>query len=41
MAARKDEVPGGGQASGDGSRLEDGWRERIAAQLDELAEAWR
>ena len=40
LAARKEEIPGGGQASGDGSRLEDGWRERIATQLDQLAVAW-
>jgi uncharacterized protein (TIGR03086 family) len=26
--------------SGDGSRLEDGWRERIAADLGRLADAW-
>jgi uncharacterized protein (TIGR03086 family) len=39
-SARKDDIPVGG-GSGDGSRLEDGWRERIAAQLAELAEAWR
>jgi uncharacterized protein (TIGR03086 family) len=39
-SARKGDVPGGG-GSGDGSRLEEGWRERIAAQLAELAEAWR
>ncbi|MGH3335618.1 MAG: TIGR03086 family metal-binding protein [Nocardioides sp.] len=39
-SARKGDVPGRG-GSGDGSRLEDGWRERIAAQLAELAEAWR
>jgi uncharacterized protein (TIGR03086 family) len=41
LAARKEEIPGGGQASGDGSRLEDGWRERIAAQLEDLAAAWK
>ncbi len=39
-AARKEDVPGGGHASGDGSRLEDGWRDRIAASLDELGEVW-
>jgi len=39
-SARKGDVPGEG-GTGDGSRLEDGWRERIAAQLAELAEAWR
>ena len=40
-AARKDELPGGGAPSADGSRLEDGWRDRIAARLDELGEAWQ
>lgn len=39
-AARKEDVPGDGQASGDGSRLEEGWRDRIAGQLDELGRAW-
>jgi uncharacterized protein (TIGR03086 family) len=39
-SARKGDVPGGGGA-GDGSRLEEGWRDRIAAQLAELSEAWR
>jgi uncharacterized protein (TIGR03086 family) len=39
-SARKGDVPGEG-GSGDGSRLEDGWRDRITAQLAELAEAWR
>ena len=39
-SARKDDVPGGG-GSGDGSRLEDGWRERIVTQLAELEAAWR
>ncbi|CAN5451808.1 TIGR03086 family metal-binding protein [soil metagenome] len=29
-----------GNASGDGSRLEAGWRERIAADLRGLADAW-
>lgn len=41
-AARKQRLPGaeaGPQV--DGSRLEEGWRERIAAALGELAEAWR
>ena len=33
-------MPGGGGA-GDGSRLEEDWRERIVSQLAELAEAWR
>ncbi len=40
LSARKEEVPGGGNASGDGSRLEEGWRDRISAQLGELGEAW-
>jgi uncharacterized protein (TIGR03086 family) len=40
LAARKEELPGGGAPSADGSRLEEGWRERIAAQLGELSEAW-
>jgi uncharacterized protein (TIGR03086 family) len=40
QSARKGDVPGGGGA-GDGSRLEEGWRERIVAQLAELAEAWQ
>ena len=40
-AARKDERLGGGAPSADGSRLEDGWRDRIAAQLDDLGEAWQ
>jgi uncharacterized protein (TIGR03086 family) len=40
LSARKEEIPGGGNASGDGSRLEDGWRDRICGQLDELGEAW-
>jgi uncharacterized protein (TIGR03086 family) len=39
-SARKADVPGGG-GTGDGSRLEEGWRERIATQLAELSEAWR
>ena len=40
LSARKAEIPGGGNASGDGSRLEDGWRHRISAQLTELGAAW-
>lgn len=39
-AARKEDVPGDGQPSADGARLEDGWRDAIAARLDELGEAW-
>ena len=40
-AARKEPTPGSGAPSGDGSRLEPGWRERIARDLDALAAAWR
>ncbi len=41
-AARKQPAPGSGQGgSGDASRLEPGWRDRIDADLAELAEAWR
>ena len=40
-AARKEELPGGGAPSADGSRLEDGWRERIASSLADLGEAWQ
>ena len=40
-AARKDEVAGGGAPSADGSRLEEGWRDRIAARLDALGDAWQ
>ena len=39
-SAVKGEVPEEG-GSGDGSRLEDGWRDRIISQLGELAKAWR
>ncbi len=40
-AARKAEPPGGSQGpSGDASRLEEGWRDRIARDLDALAAAW-
>jgi len=39
-AARKEDVPGGGDPSGDGSRLEQGWRDRISTQLGELGKAW-
>jgi uncharacterized protein (TIGR03086 family) len=40
-AARKAELPGGSQGpSGDASRLEEGWRDRIARDLDTLAAAW-
>src|SRR4051794_20849153 len=37
-AARKQ--PLDGAPSGDGSRLEQGWRRRIATDLQALAEAW-
>lgn len=41
-AAAKDTARlSGGAPSGDGSRLEAGWRARIAGDLDRLAEAWR
>jgi uncharacterized protein (TIGR03086 family) len=41
-AARKQSVPGSeGGGSGDASRLEPGWRERVDRDLVELAEAWR
>ncbi|MBM0128179.1 TIGR03086 family metal-binding protein [Pimelobacter simplex] len=41
-AARKEPDPGSGEGgSGDASRLEEGWRERIGADLGQLAEAWR
>ena len=41
-AARKRVGPGSAQGwSGDASRLEPGWRDRIDASLAELAEAWR
>ena len=40
QAATKSAVPGGTEPSGDGSRLESGWRDRIAGDLDALAAAW-
>lgn len=40
-SATREQIPGGGNPRADGSRLEDGWRDRIAADLDALAEAWR
>ncbi len=41
-AARKQVGPGSAQGgSGDASRLEPGWRDRIDTSLAELAEAWR
>lgn len=41
-AARKQPVPGSEQGgSGDASRLEPGWRDRIDSDLADLAAAWR
>jgi uncharacterized protein (TIGR03086 family) len=40
-AARKDTTFGQQQALGDASRLEPGWRDRIATDLEELARAWK
>lgn len=41
-AARRQPVPGSEDGgTGDASRLEPGWRDRIAADLADLAEAWR
>lgn len=41
-AARKQPVPGSENGgTGDGSRLEPGWRERIDRDIAALAEAWR
>ncbi|WP_243058626.1 TIGR03086 family metal-binding protein [Nocardioides sp. SR21] len=40
-AATKDTPPGGAQPQADGASLDDGWRGRIAADLDALAAAWR
>lgn len=40
-AARKEVLPGSeGGGSGDSTRLEDGWRDRVAADLAALAAAW-
>jgi len=40
-AARKADLPGGSQGpSGDASRLEEGWRDRVNRDLDALAAAW-
>jgi uncharacterized protein (TIGR03086 family) len=40
--AHKTPVPGAKSGgTGDGSRLEPGWRDRIARDLEQLAEAWR
>ena len=41
FAATKQPPPGGGGPSGDARRLGHDWRDRIPAQLAELAEAWR
>ena len=40
-AATKDTPPGGAQPRADASNLGDGWRDRIAGDLDALAAAWR
>ena len=39
-AARKQPTPGSGGPQADGSRLEPGWRQRIAGDLDDLVAAW-
>lgn len=39
-AARKEELAGPADPSGDGSRLPDGWRDLAAERLDALATAW-
>ncbi len=39
-AAARKQTPEHGNASGNGSRLEPGFRDRIAADLDVLAQAW-
>lgn len=40
-AATKDTPPGGAQPQADAANLEDGWRDRIAGDLDALAAAWQ
>ncbi len=40
-SATREPIPGGGNPEGDGSRLEAGWRDRIAGDLGALADAWR
>jgi uncharacterized protein (TIGR03086 family) len=40
-AARKETGPGGAPPSPDAAHLGDDWRQRIPAQLDELAASWR
>src|SRR5690348_16290730 len=39
--ATKTELPSQDNPQGDASRLEDGWRERIVRDLDDLATAWK
>ena len=39
-AAHKQELPGPAGPAADASRLEDGWRNRIAGDLERLADAW-
>lgn len=39
-AALKERLEQGGDPSGDGTRLEEGWRERISGGLGDLAKAW-
>ncbi|HTW14684.1 MAG TPA: TIGR03086 family metal-binding protein [Nocardioides sp.] len=39
-AARKEELAGPADPSGDGTRLPDGWRDLAAERLDALATAW-
>jgi uncharacterized protein (TIGR03086 family) len=40
-AATREPMPGDTNRPGDGSRLESGWRDRIAADLGALSNAWR
>ena len=40
-AAAKEPLPGDGAPQAGGARLEEGWRDDIAARLAALAEAWR
>jgi len=40
-SATREPLPGGGAPQADGSRLESGWRDRIARDLGALADAWR
>ena len=39
-AARKEPVPGGGDPSGSGARLPQGWRRTFPERLEALAAAW-